>query len=125
MKLLAIVLVPVILAGGIALEACQPVASPLEDYSWELVTYGQPGGLQSVLPNTKVTALFSSKDKVVSGSGGVNDYSGKYTVERLTITITGLQATAKASVDPAVNAQETHFLRFSKAPGALRWTTGT
>jgi len=82
MKAFKITLLAVILLGGIlALNACQSINSPLEDYNWTLTFWSRGGNQVTLVPDTQITAYFNGKDNTVSGSSGCNQYSGTYKVD--------------------------------------------
>ena len=110
MKSLKVVLAAIILLTGyLTLTACQ-VASPLEDYTWVMMSYSEGGKTVNALPGTEVTAFFDSKDKTVRGSGGCNTYGGKYNLDHLTLSFPELTMTLMACGDE-INAQETVYLK--------------
>jgi heat shock protein HslJ len=67
------------------------------------------GGVTSVVAGTTVTAVFGEDGKM-AGTSGCNDYSGSYTVDGSSMTLTGLTSTRKACMDDAVTAQEAQYL---------------
>jgi heat shock protein HslJ len=110
MKALKIVLAAVILLGGIlAFNACQSLASPIEEYNWLLYYWVHNGDVVALVPDSSVTALFSGKDKTISGSGGCNAYSGTYKLDGLTLTINDDIISTKMYCDGGVSEQETAF----------------
>src|SRR4030067_887492 len=93
MKAFKIVLTLVILLTGlITLNACK-IESPIENYTWVLTSYGQPGSMKTPLADTELTAFFESETKQIKGNGGCNGYGGDYTVDGLSLSITGLIST--------------------------------
>ena len=87
MKFMKLLLVAVMLLTALPiLNACQ-IESPLEDYTWILTSYGQPGSMKVPLEGTEITVTFDSQEKKVSGNSGCNLYSGTYTVDGLNLTI--------------------------------------
>ncbi len=105
-------LMAVMILGAVffTLAACQKIASPLEDSEWVLYRYGEPGNIKTPLPDTTVTAFFDGKEKIVSGSGGCNTYSGAYEVDHLTLKITGPLAVTEMSCGGEKDMQESAFL---------------
>ncbi len=86
-----------------------PVAT-LENTTWVLQSYGQPGNLKSVLKDTEVTALFDSAKGQVAGSGGVNRYVGGYELKDNKRSIPKpLAATTMAGPQPLMD-QEKEYL---------------
>jgi len=112
MKLLTVVLVVIMLpVSFLTLTSCK-VASPLEDYTWILISYGQPGQMKDPVAGTEVTALFSSKDKTVTGSAGCNSYGGKYTLDGLSLSFPeSIISTMLACTNDAFNQQEQAYLK--------------
>ncbi len=98
-----------LLVSALALSACA-VRPPVEDFAWVLTMYGQPGTLQSALPTPEVTAYFSSKDNTLKGSTGPNNYSGTFTLDGMSLTISNIASTLVGSTSPAVSAQESAYL---------------
>ncbi len=117
MKILKIVLAAIILLTGIlALNACQSLASPIEEYSWLLYYWDHGGTVKALVPDIAVTAFFSGKDKTVSGSGGCNTYSGTYKLDGLTLTINNDIISTEMYCGDGVSEQETEFFNaFIKA----------
>jgi heat shock protein HslJ len=125
MKALKIILAAVILLGGIlALNACQTLNPPIEDYSWILTSWAEGGNVKTLLPDAQITAFFSSKDQTVSGSSGCNSYRGAYKVDGLTLTIDkDIVMTAMACSD-AVNKQESQYIQTLKAASSYKMDHG-
>lgn len=110
MKLLLVFLVSVILLVGIfTFNACQSLNSPIEDYTWILTSWTHAGAAKALLPDIKITAFFNGEDKTVSGSGGCNHYSGTYSVDGLTLSITDIAAT-EMSCGEQKDGQEKQYL---------------
>lgn len=59
----------------------------LEDTDWILVSYGEQGDLQAVIPGSEITALFESAKGKIKGSAGCNSYFGGYTVSENRLTV--------------------------------------
>jgi heat shock protein HslJ len=112
MKILMSLLVTVvILASGLMVFSCA-IASPLEDYTWIFTGYNTNGQHFDALPQAQVSAVFTSKDKMVTGTAGVNTYSGTYSLNLMTLSFPqSLTVTAKAGADQAVSDQEATFLK--------------
>lgn len=84
---------------------------------FRVVSFGAPGGEQSLIEGTTITALFSDTDVV--GSAGCNDYSGRLTPVEDYFTIGGLAVTERSCAEPAgIMEQEQAYL------AALAGTTG-
>jgi len=67
-----------LLASLFSLVACESGVSPLEDTTWVLESYGEPGSLKTALPNVEVTVFFDSAEKQFTGNTGCNTYFGSY-----------------------------------------------
>ncbi len=76
-------------AALMTLASCQDIGSPLEGFTWQLLQYGNVLDLKKPVEGATVTAYFDSRDKMVSGTSGCNDYGGPYTVDHLTLTVAG------------------------------------
>lgn len=85
--------------------------SEWQDILWKLKSYGPANNLHPVEENASITVQFNNNNKQVSGSGGCNSYFGTYKVNRnCELEITGLSATERACLDPALMQQEqTYF----------------
>ena len=115
MKMLKVLAAGMMLATVLfTLAACQDVASPLEDYGWILTQYGSPGDIKQALADTEINAYFDSKTKTVSGSSGCNTYSGSYTVDHLTLTVTGPISMTKMSCGGEKDQQENDYINILK-----------
>ena len=79
--------------------------------NWEVVSYNNgQGGVVSILPDTRVTALFGD-DGVLSGSGGCNNYSAGFEADGQTMVIGPAVSTEMFCVEPeGVMEQETLYL---------------
>jgi heat shock protein HslJ len=114
MKIARIITVALMLLAAVfPIASCQSIASPLEDFNWVCYQYGPPGGPKTPLADTQLSAHFDSKTKMVTGSGGINDFSANYTVERLTITI-GIMTFTKMGGSPENMAQENAYFNLLK-----------
>ena len=124
MKSLKIVLAAImLLISYLTLTACQ-VASPLEDYTWVMMSYSEVGKTVNALPGTEVTAFFDSTDKTVRGSGGCNSYSGSYKVDHLTLSISGPMAMTEMWCGDERNAQETEYLKILQKANSFEMDHG-
>jgi len=82
----------------------------LENTDWVLESYGEPGKLQSVLPDAEITVRFDSATAQVAGSAGVNRYFGAYKLDGNKLIIPGpMGSTMMAGPQPLMD-QETEFL---------------
>lgn len=115
MKLLTIFLAVVILLTGLlTLNACQAVNSPIEDYTWILVSRNDAGKSIVPLEGTQITLFFNGKSKVFNGNGGCNDYGGSYKVDGLTLIVEGNLVMTEIACSPAVNDQEIKYVEALK-----------
>jgi len=86
------------------------VAATLEDTTWILASYGEPGNLKAVLEDTEITAEFLSAEKSVKGSAGCNSYGGGYELNNNKLSFPGpLISTMMACPEPIMN-QEQEYL---------------
>jgi heat shock protein HslJ len=82
----------------------------LEGTSWDLVSYlGAKGTTENILPNTRITAQFSSGGSL-GGSAGCNHYFGEYTLGGGSLTVRSIGSTLMACLDPGVMEQEARYL---------------
>ena len=94
--------------------------APLEGTQWELTTYnnGQQA-MTSVLPGTRITALFESG--TVSGSAGCNNYNASYELDGKSITIGPGASTMMACPEPeGVMEQEQLYLAALQSAGSYQ-----
>jgi heat shock protein HslJ len=125
MKVLKIMLAAIILLGSVlALNACQTLNSPLEDYNWTLTFWSRAGEKITLVPDTQITAYFSGKDNTVSGSSGCNQYSGTYKVDGLTLTINKDISITEMFCSDEKNGQEGRFLNALKAATSFKMDHG-
>jgi heat shock protein HslJ len=110
-------IVGVILLFGLVLMSCldpptpTPIITPppLENSVWILESYGSPGSLKAVLPDTEVTARFNSSDKKVTGSGGCNSYGGSYLLSGNKLSVPAPLISTKIFCGEGKNQQEQLF----------------
>jgi heat shock protein HslJ len=72
---------------------------------WDVISVLYDDAIRSVVQGSTLTAEFGP-DGSVSGGGGCNDFSGKYTISGTDIHIGPLASTQKACADEEVNKQE-------------------
>lgn len=101
----------IVMAGFLTLTACQDIASPLQDYTWVLMSYSEVGKTINALPGVEVTAFFSSKDETVRGTGGCNTYGGKYELDLMNLTFPDSLTTTLMACSEAINQQESEYLK--------------
>ncbi len=101
-------------------EPSVPTVPTLENTTWVLQSYGQPGNLKTVLTgadvtwkSTEITAVFGASGRV-TGSSGVNTYGGTYELLDNKLSITGITLTTLGGPQPLVD-QETEFLKLLRA----------
>jgi heat shock protein HslJ len=125
MKALKIVLAAaILLAGVLALNACQAIQSPFEGYNWNLVSRMEGGANIFPLEGTVISVFFDSKTLKFSGSSGCNQYSGTYKVDGLTISIDATIITTKIACSPERNEQERKYLEALKLAGSFKMDHG-
>ena len=96
--------------GSELLSYMKEEALLLTGVTWSVTGYNNgKGGVVSTITGSELTAVFS-EDGTMSGSGGVNTYSGDYKAEGDNISIGPLVTTLMASGDPALMEQEAAFL---------------
>ena len=100
--LLTISLVTLLITGcANTPPASEPTpTSVLEDTTWILESYGEPGNLQAVLEGTEITALFDSTEGQVRGSAGANHYFGGYQINGNQLSIQQIAHTEMFRLDP-------------------------
>ncbi len=84
----------------------------LDGRTWIMTTYAVTGAMKDALPTPSVDAIFAAPrdgEGDLSGNGGINQYSGKYTVDGDKLTVGTISSTRKAGA-PAVMQQETDYL---------------
>jgi len=125
MKLFRIIMVVIIvLAGILTVTACQDIASPLQDYTWVLMSYSEVGKTIDALPGVEVTAFFSSKDETLSGNAGCNSYGGRYKLDRLTLSFPGPITTTLMACSEAINQQESEYLKILQSAQSFEMDHG-
>jgi heat shock protein HslJ len=97
--------------GGMELLAYSKEEAPsLTGTTWKVTGYNNgKGGVVSAIVSSELTAVFSA-DGTVSGSSGVNTFSGEYALDGDQITMGPLAATEMASEDPKLMEQEAAYL---------------
>jgi heat shock protein HslJ len=110
-------LIPLLMMGVLLLatvSACGGSSEglTLEGTKWIMTTYAVIGGMNDALTTPPVDATFSAPQNgngQVSGSGGINQYSGPYTVDGSKLTVGTISSTRIAG-EPAAMQQETAYL---------------
>lgn len=110
-RIMGILFLSILVPG---LLACSPGASEamLQDGTWRLESYGEPGNLKTVIQGTEISAEFDGSKETIKGSAGCNHYSGSYEVKGGQLTIPGpLAATEMYCMEPTgVMDQEQEYL---------------
>jgi heat shock protein HslJ len=104
----AIVIVSLTAFAGISC-ADEGNAEKLESATWALKSYGEPNDLKAAIPGHEPTLTFDNEKKEISGNGGVNGYGGNYEINGNKLTVSDVFRTMIASLDPALNEQETAY----------------
>jgi len=82
----------------------------LEDKTWVLKSYGEPGKLKDVLQETEITATFNSDEGQVNGSAGCNHYFGAYEAGKEDLSITGPIGATEMWCGELKDTQEREYL---------------
>jgi len=91
-------------------------ASSLEEVDWVLESYGEPGDLKTVLPDTEITVRFDSTESKVGGSAGCNSYFGGYEADEKEITIDEpIGQTAMACPEPTMEQEQEYLATLANA----------
>ena len=91
---------------------------PLENTAWAVVSYTAPGASDTTEPLALMTISFA-ENGTVFGSGGINQFTGTWTLDGTTLKITDIAST-KAAGAPALMAQEDDY--FALLPGVSGFT---
>jgi len=111
MKGIKWVLALALVAGLLVIAACAEDTSELEDIKWVLTDYSVDGDTKSLLPDTRITVLFDSEDKEVTGSGGCNTYFGSYELDGNNLSIPGPIAVTEMWCGDEIGEQESAYLK--------------
>ena len=111
MKKSVLLLALLLLVPVLGLVACGSGASPIEDTTWVLESYGEPGMTKLPLPNIQITVYFDSATKGFTGDAGCNTYSGSYEVNGDSISFTGSIAITEMWCGEDVAQQETEYMQ--------------
>lgn len=106
--------------------ACsKPGLAPLEDTTWRLESYGEPGNLKTVLEATQITATFDRSRKQVNGSAGCNSYFGDYQISDDKLTFLTIGHTEMYCLEPeGVMEQEQQYLKILQAAESFQVMEG-
>ena len=118
-RTISLLMLFVLLAVGLVACKFEPMTfddeeEPLdfEDKWWVLESYGEPGDTQPVIEGSEITANFNCTTDGVNGSAGCNSYGGKYEVDNCELSITELNYTEMACMEPeGVMGQEQEYLQ--------------
>ena len=100
-----------ILVTGAGLVGCtEPAGVPLEDITWLLESYGEPGNTKAVVPGSEVTVTFNSNNGEVGGTAGCNHFSSMYERDGSKLTIPGPMAVTEMWCGDELNDQENEYL---------------
>ena len=95
--------------GQLQFTALQPPADlPLLDTPWQLTTFVQAHTAASTIAGRQITMQLAAG--MARGTSGCNQYSGRYTVEGQTLTVSQIIQTKMACPDPGVMQQEAQYL---------------
>jgi heat shock protein HslJ len=119
----------IVSAMGLAMLAgCGSSGMSLVGPNWVVSAYDVGGTLKHTIAGSTVTVTFAA-DGMVSGSGGCNTYSGKYSLTGDRLKLGRLAVTAMACLKPGVMEQEAAFLaalgrstRFASSSGPVTLT---
>jgi heat shock protein HslJ len=107
-----LVICAILLLGIVAACGGSDEALTLDGTKWIMTTYAVTGAMKNALATPVVDANFAApKDGKgeVAGSGGVNQYTGSYTVDGSKLTV-GAVSSTRMTGDPAAMQQETAYL---------------
>lgn len=102
-----IFLITLFLVVLVSLAGCGQGADNLEDVTWLLESYGEPGNLKTVVPETEITAIFVNGR--LTGSGGCNTYFASYTINGSKLTLSDIGATKRACQPPIGEQENAYF----------------
>jgi heat shock protein HslJ len=102
---------------GLVVLAPLSCASPsgdavkLEGVTWVLQSYGDTANPAEAITGHEPTLTFDKEKMKISGNNGVNVYGGDYAVDGTSLSISQMMQTLMASANPALNSQETAFMK--------------
>jgi heat shock protein HslJ len=95
-------------------------ATAITENPWALKSFGNPDGTTNpVLNGTTITAQFS-RDGNLAGSGGCNQYSGRYMVQSTLMVVSRVTTTSLACRDNTTTLQEQQYYAAIEDAAALR-----
>jgi heat shock protein HslJ len=86
-------------------------AVKLEGVTWVLQSYGDAANPAETITGHEPTLTFDKEKMKISGNNGVNAYGGDYAVDGTSLSINQMMQTLMASANPALNSQETAFMK--------------
>jgi len=86
-------------------------AVKLEGVTWVLQSYGDTANPAEAITGHEPTLTFDKEKMKISGNNGVNVYGGDYAVDGTSLSISQMMQTLMASANPALNSQETAFMK--------------
>jgi len=104
--------------GALLLASCGG-KSPLDGTSWSLTSIG------GAAPVDGSNVGMSFKDGTVGGSGGCNQYGGKYQTSGEKIQFEEIVSTLMACADNSLNDQEQQFLKLMQQSASYQQAAGT
>ena len=104
------VLFAIFLVSTLWLAACGAGAEALEDKTWVLESYGEPGSLNTVLEDIETNITFDSAEGKISGSAGCNHYFGDYEVSGNELSFPGPIASTEMWCGEEIGEQERQYL---------------
>lgn len=123
--LAAAAVVLVLLAGGCGASRNTNEGQSLANTSWVLAAYGDPANLTAALPQVKVTLSFNADTTQISGNGGVNGYGGDAVRTDKQLTLSGIIHTEMASVNQAINEQESAYFQLLSTARSVEFGNST
>ena len=95
-------------------------ASAITENTWSLQSFtGYDGNTQPILNGTVITAKFFVGGKL-TGSGGCNQYSGRYMVQSTQMVVSRITTTSMACHDRNASLQEVQYYAALEDTAALR-----
>ena len=111
MKNIIRLLIALLILIAIGLTACGTSTGDLENKTWMLKSYGEPGNLKAVLEDTEITAMFDSEKGQITGSAGCNSYFGGYELKGGALSLTGPIGSTMMSCGEQIDQQEHEYLQ--------------
>ena len=115
-----IVLVGLMALTLLAGTSCASDNMKLEGVTWVLKSYGDAANPTQPIAGKEPTLTFNKSTMKISGNGGVNGYGGDYAVDGSKLTTKDIVQTLMASTDPALNSQETAFMKILASANSFK-----